>query len=531
MATDLRNLPCERRRVHCSATKLSRREQGACGWGRGCIVRRAMVMPPLSGDRSPGEPVADVRFPKALGALLLAGLGLALVPYAPGLEALRVKLPWMRDPAPASTTAKEQEESSPAAPVIPAPVVQDGEQALPASENRAATTNALDDDAEAPSATDDEPAPVAIAHVEVLKPFYEALAHVRNKEPGAQVRIAHYGDSLVTSDYISGTMRRRLQARYGDAGHGFLLIANPWSWYFHNDVKHSAGESWRASRVVGPFAPDHRYGYGAVSFVGNDGARASFGTVERGPVGHAVSRFVVHYAQSPKGGDVFMKVDGRTVPSFNTRGPDGDPMAHVIEVEDGPHELDLRVGKNSQPRLFGVSMERSTSGVIYDALGINGARAKLLSKIDDEHWRAVFALEKPNLIILQYGTNESDDRLSEETYSAQVRTLVKKVKDAAPGTPILVVAPLDRAEASGGKVPKSHPNIPRIVAVQERVSAEEGVAFWNTFQAMGGEGSFMRWQRLKPALMSSDKVHPTPRGAEKLGLWLSSALMAGAREK
>jgi lysophospholipase L1-like esterase len=176
-----------------------------------------------------------------------------------------------------------------------------------------------------------------------------------------------------------------------------------------------------------------------------------------------------------------------------------------------------------------VSLERSANGVIYDALGINGARAKLLAKMDDAHWKQVFALQRPNLVILQYGTNESDDRLSEETYGNQVRALVKKVKDAAPGVPVLVVAPLDRADASGGKAPKSHPNIPRIVGVQERVAAEEGVAFWNTFQAMGGEGSFARWQRQKPSLGSSDRVHPTPAGAEKIGRWLTAALIAASR--
>ena len=52
---------------------------------------------------------------------------------------------------------------------------------------------------------------------------------------------------------------------------------------------------------------------------------------------------------------------------------DGDPMTHVVEVDDGAHELDVRVGKGAQPRLFGVSLERGTNGVIYDALGINGA--------------------------------------------------------------------------------------------------------------------------------------------------------------
>jgi lysophospholipase L1-like esterase len=488
-----------------------------------------METPPVPGERAPSEPAPGARFPKVLGALLLAGVGLALLPLVPGLEALHVRFPWQSEKPPAAPGegAREEAQAPAGAPAAATATAKEGEQALPATENRETASNALGEEAE--PVGDEEPAPVPIVHAEHLAPFFEALGRVRRKEPGARVRVAHYGDSLVTSDYVSGTVRRGLQARYGDAGHGFVLIANPWSWYFHNDVKHSASDGWRASRVVGPFAPDHRYGYGAVSFLGGEGASATFGTTEKGPVGHAVSRFVVHYATTPKGGEVLVKVDGRTSPSFTTRGPEGEPRVHVVEVEDGAHELELRVAKGGQPRLFGVSLERAAIGVVYDALGINGARAKLLSKIDDEHWKAVFALQRPNLVVLQYGTNESDDRLSEEHYGNQVRALVQKVKIAAPGVPVLVMAPLDRADACGGKAPKSHPNIPRIVGVQERVAAEEGVAFWNTFLAMGGEGSFARWQRLRPALGSIDRVHPTPNGAEKIGRWLTSALVSGAR--
>ena len=488
-----------------------------------------MATPPLSEAHPRSEPAPGPRFPKALGALLIAGLGLVVLPRVPGLEALHVGLPWIGEPQPSQTPGTPgQERGTEEAPVVPAPVAREGEQTLPASENREAASNALGSEAE--SAAELERAPVAIANAGHLMPFFEALARVRRKEPGAQVRIAHYGDSLVTSDYVSGTVRRGLQARFGDAGHGFVLIANPWSWYFHNDIKHSAGDGWRASRVVGPFTPDHRYGYGAVSFIGSEGATATFGTHERGPVGHSVARFVVHYAQTVKGGDVFLKVDGRSVAGFTTRGLEPGPKVHVVEVEDGPHTLDIRVGKGGQPRLFGVSLERNTGGVIYDALGINGARAKLLAKIDDDHWKQVLALQKPNLIVLQYGTNESDDRLSEENYGRQVRALLQKVKAAAPGIPVLVVAPLDRADASAGRTPKSHPNIPKVVGVQQRIAAEEGVAFWNTFQAMGGEGSFSRWQRQRPSLGSSDRVHPTPSGAEKIGRWLTAAIVAAGTE-
>ena len=35
---------------------------------------------------------------------------------------------------------------------------------------------------------------------------------------------------------MTATLRRRLQKRFGDAGHGFMLMANAWPGYFHNDV-------------------------------------------------------------------------------------------------------------------------------------------------------------------------------------------------------------------------------------------------------------------------------------------------------
>ena len=47
---------------------------------------------------------------------------------------------------------------------------------------------------------------------------------------------------------ISGTMRRQMQERFGDAGHGFILIANPWKWYFQNDVAQEASDGWSANK-------------------------------------------------------------------------------------------------------------------------------------------------------------------------------------------------------------------------------------------------------------------------------------------
>src|SRR5262249_27239268 len=78
--------------------------------------------------------------------------------------------------------------------------------------------------------------PIVDATGLVMGPFYERLARLARGRADDHVRIAVYGDSNLTMDWITGRMRRQLQARYGDAGHGFIALGRPWSHYKHMDV-------------------------------------------------------------------------------------------------------------------------------------------------------------------------------------------------------------------------------------------------------------------------------------------------------
>jgi lysophospholipase L1-like esterase len=71
----------------------------------------------------------------------------------------------------------------------------------------------------------------------------------------------------------------------------------------------------------------------------------------------------------------------------------------------------------------------------------------------------------------------------------------------------------------------TRPVILDLVSIQRRVALAHGAAFWNTFDAMGGEGSIARWYKTRPQLAGGDLTHPTPRGAEVLGDLLSDALI------
>ncbi len=463
-------------------------------------------------------------------------LAILAVPYlSPRLERLRVaRAPWEKNISPDPTAVALAPTS--------VPVLTQGETKVKASENQATITNALPDvpvNAGAPGEPTKakEAAPEEKASTpskptvgiedptgRALDAFYTQLAKTKRKEAGAITRVMHYGDSMVVSDYVSGTMRRRMHAEFGDAGHGFILTANPWEYYFHNDLVHGASEGWSSSRVVGPLNRDAMYGLGGVTFTGTPGATAWFGTSDRTSYNRKVSRFDVYYLETENGGDVDAKVDGKTE-RFSTKGPAGKKSAvKSIPCTDAEQKLTLRVVSGA-PRIFGVVLERDTPGVVYDAIGLSGARAELWNGIDQNHFAEQMALRKPSLVVLHFGTNESETGIaSVETYEKTVRTLVDKVKGAAPNASILIVAPLDRAEKDDKGTMRTKPVIKKIVQAQKNVAAAAGVAFFNTFEAMGGEGTMATWVR--KGLAGSDLTHPSWQGAEIIGDLLFKALMA-----
>jgi lysophospholipase L1-like esterase len=465
--------------------------------------------------------MAERKTMTALGVML----GLLAIPYvSPRLARYRVvPLPWERD------TSVEANAMAEAAHIAPAPV--EGELKLSASKNEATVTNALPESpvlaqaAAASLAKAKGSIPIDDPSGRALDAFYTRLAKTKRKDHRAVTRILHYGDSVITSDYISGTMRRKMQSEFGDAGHGFILLAKGWDWYFHNDVVQGSGNGWSSSRITGPFNKDAMYGIGGVSFAGTPGATAWFGTATGTTYGKRVSRFDVYYMETPNGGDVELKADGK-VETFSTKGDSHASRIKSFAVTDGEAKLNLKVVSGS-PRLFGVALERDQSGVVYDALGANGGRGELLGAMDPGHWKEQMELRDPALVILNYGTNESEVGMaSREAYEKTLRALVEKIKAAAPKASVLIAAPLDRAEKneSTGTM-HTKPVIKKLVECQKKVAAEAGVGFWNTYEAMGGEGSMAAW--VKKGLAGSDLTHPSAQGAEIVGDLLYRALTAG----
>ncbi|HYL74208.1 MAG TPA: GDSL-type esterase/lipase family protein [Bryobacteraceae bacterium] len=358
---------------------------------------------------------------------------------------------------------------------------------------------------------------------DLLKPFYQALWRTEARQPGAVTRILHYGDSPTTADSITADVRSLLQERYGDAGHGFVLIAKPWAWYGHRGVDVS-GRSWIIEPASQVRAKDGFHGLGGVNFQGGTGASSHLVLRED----H--SHMEVQYLQQPGGGHLSVRASGQVIAELET---DGEKLPAFLEIAipAGARTIDLTVDRGPV-RLFGVSFEREGPGVIYNSLGLNGGQVQsVLRNFEKGQWALQLQHQRPDLVVVNYGTNESlyADYI-ERYYPGELREVIHRIKSAVANASVLIMSPMDRGQRDSTGQIVTPAALPRLVEIQRRIAAETNCAFFNTFQAMGGEGTMGRWYDSQPRLVSADFMHPLPAGAKKVGVLLFDALEAGYQE-
>jgi lysophospholipase L1-like esterase len=383
----------------------------------------------------------------------------------------------------------------------------------------------------APAAPTERPTPAGAPREEVeplqdpgggLTSFYRALARTEAKQ--AITRVLHYGDSLIDLDFISAPVRRALQKRFGDAGHGFVLAAKPWSWYNHMDISlfTSGGDCWDHFRLVGKRRRDGRLGLGCAAIESTRG-HCSTRVAMRGI---KASRVEVHYLKLPGGGKLQVTVDRTRVGELDTSADGKRSGFATFKVADAPHTV--RLTSAGRVRVFGVVLERGRYGVTWDNLPLVSARFNQLIRLDQDHWAEQLRHRRPDLVVFQFGANDTISfGGSIDRYGKQVLRALKLVRRTLPESSCLIIGPLDRLARNAGGQLRS-PAVVRTVANKQRqVALAAGCAFWDGQKAMGGPGSMKRW--LERGLVLKDMVHLNARGSNVMGDILERALMAGYR--
>ncbi|HEY4362611.1 MAG TPA: GDSL-type esterase/lipase family protein [Bryobacteraceae bacterium] len=352
-----------------------------------------------------------------------------------------------------------------------------------------------------------------------LDHFYAALLK------GHGARVVHYGDSPTTADLITADARAMLQKQFGDAGSGFVLIAKPWAWYGHRGVDMDSSK-WKIDVAGDTKIKDGLHGLGAASFQGSVGAEAHWRIKDAGHRSVEIS-----YLAEPDGGSFEFEADGEKIGEADTAAEQEAPGFASFEFPAGSKNFTLRVTRGSV-RLYGADFRKAGPGVEYSSVGINGANITLLSHaMNGPHWAQQLQHYKPDLVVIAFGTNESGfPEFVDGTWGKELAAVVHRVQAAVPGASVLLMSPMDRGEKKTSGEIETIATLPREVRIETGVAKETGVAFFNTFQAMGGEGTMARWYASEPRLVGADYIHPMPGGAKIVGELLYSALRDGYNE-
>lgn len=333
---------------------------------------------------------------------------------------------------------------------------------------------------------------------QALVPFFELLNQAQRT--GQPAHILQFGDSHTASDDWVNAMRTAAQAKYGSGGAGFLPPGRPYRGYRHFEVDSSNSAGWVTEGTLSQLG-DGREGLSGLSLSAQSPGRTVSLNV-------ACDQLSLFYLKQPGGGPFELYVDAQLVETIATDGEPG-PGSYTYTPAPGAHRFELRTISHSPVRLLGWAAD-NRQGVTWETLGINGAQANILLGWDEKIFAAELAQRDPALVILAYGTNEANSRAFEAgEYRASLRSVLARIRKAAPVASILMVGPPD----CGARKPLLH--LDEVIAVQREVAHETGVAFWDWREHMGGPRATELWVRA--GLGQGDFIHLTGDGYRLLG--------------
>ena len=179
---------------------------------------------------------------------------------------------------------------------------------------------------------------------------------------------------------------------------------------------------------------------------------------------------------------------------------------------------------------YGLFMD-DVRGIALDNLSLRGSSGLSIRTISEETLHAFGEVRPYDLIVLQYGLNVATDYGRDYSrYAEGMSTAISRLKAAFPKASLLLIGVGDRDHRDEEGRVRTMPGIKHLVAWQQRLAADNGIAFWNLFEAMGGEGSMARLAEENPPMANRDYAHINFLGGKYLADLLYEALSHGKEQ-
>lgn len=311
------------------------------------------------------------------------------------------------------------------------------------------------------------------------------------------VSITQFGDSHAAADFFTGEFRALMQKKYGDAGIGWIPPVMVKGQH-HNLVKWKSS-NWElfSSRTL------NNLDFPMGGFIAKPTKANAMIQILPTTVDNKLWQARLSFKSSENKSNTLNLFDShnKSIPvSYDSR-------SHRWQTLSAAVNLPLVIKSTGDVELGGIWLTRDKqSGIVVSPIGTNGAKQSIWQKWNP-NWLRELASSQSDLVILEYGTNESfDSTLNLKEYRLNLVENIRKIRQTLPKAVILLMSPPDTL------LNESHqpPSFESILTIQKQVAKSEKTLFWDWQKAMGGKFVIKQW--LKQGLARSDLTHQTQQG-------------------
>ncbi len=355
--------------------------------------------------------------------------------------------------------------------------------------------------------------------------FYEALE--KRATLGRPVRIAYFGDSFIEADILTADLREMLQKQFGGCGVGYVSLTSPISG-FRPTVGHSF-EGWHSHTSTDTVGFDrscqdlsNRYFYASPkASVTLKGLRKYASLADT----CTVSSF---YFRSSDSVYISALINGKRSSDFKLS---GDSLLREVSVKGKIGSVKWTVEEASEDAIFYAATMDPSEGIVLDNFSTRGSSGQQLGGISEAVLKQYDRLRTYDLIVLQYGLNVASEKgVDYNYYKAPMKRIVNYFKRIFPHASVLIVGIGDREYKTENGELRTMPGVKNLIRYQQALAVETNSAFWNMYEAMGGEGSIVKMANNKPPMANYDYTHINFEGGKYVAKKLFDALMYGKEQ-
>lgn len=322
---------------------------------------------------------------------------------------------------------------------------------------------------------------------QMMAKFYHDLA-MESKD--RTVRIAVFGDSFIEADIITVDMREQLQDHYGGRGPGFVPLSSPLAKY-RSSVRHTFN-GWETYNIVNkksvPEEYKGKFAMPGMISIPYEGATVRYeGTEFRRHLGEYSTATIIFRNRNKT--NISLSVNGGEASSYL---PEASDSLAFVTVDGDIRRFDMKLSNTQGFIGYGAVLEDS-AGVSVHNYSVRSNSGTALIGTDAALNRQLDRIMRYDLIVIQYGLNAmSPDVLNYDSYRKQLVRIIEFVKLCFPNSAVVVMSVGDRSTLKDGRR-VTMPAALAMLKTQRAAAQETGVGFWNTFNAMGGENSMVRF--------------------------------------